>query len=1041
MVSAKQAQDSLAKNLATDADIIKEFATAIALPTVLLTLTNPTPLSIGSALLVAAAAGVKSFSKVLERLEPTDAEPPKFETTYERFKVAYYTLAQRTVVEAITQNQQLSRALKSLTDTTLDARKTEQFKRIVAERAAAIGEAELRFHYTVAPTDKQLAIHGAYQDWLSSTLEYLGVSNAERISSEVMNEARTRFKFSLASAEPLPTWMRNYLALEQGSQFTETALLQLNAIRETLDGWKKEATHTGFRPSRWDRYRGYLQSLPDQRDTMYNEEFGVSRVFVAPRIKYHRTGLLGIADTPQDVPDVGRLIGALVSTRVEDASLIILSGGPGSGKSTLCRMIASELARDPSVHPVFLRLRRQKEGADVTGFIEEHLVSEDVIGRISDLHQVPNLILILDGFDELVMASKSRLRTFFTSLLDAASHGPLRSAKFIISGRDTLFPGGAGLPRGSHLLTVLPFDRDRVAAWGERWRTALPEGLGTTFYPEAMLDPSERKNSKSQGALHQLATWPLTLHLIAQLHTAGRMAVGDPKFRTIEKAYIYRAILAETARRQTEQTSGRGRLDSEAMRKFLRAIAWEMYVRTTDTLDIEAVVPIVKKLFPNYEDTMISELAEVAVVNAPEIKKGEETGFEFVHKSFSEFLATETIAQELDVAVHRVQDVSGGEVWHQSTEDVAKSLIYLFGPRLIPVEVEDMLRPMAGGFRYFIRGTNVGDQPERHLFELGLKRLLERTQELYRFAIDGKLLSHYEDSHKRLQRGRNPLEVGANFSTSIVLTGTIAAERLREKSDVDATPQPPAFQLEPVDGGMWRWLFMASAGGVQIDEALARRLFRCTKVSGNSETSTASDFSLPIQLGLLTKIEGYESSIAREVKTARNASFALSSRAALLCTLLDAASSEPPASPMDTSQSGISRQKERHFTDTSHFAEHLLDLTMDVFERLLTHLAEAGLVPREMAGHRKHQRRVHQDQLLARLREDNSTQRGELVNLIGSICSSLCQRRPDVLQGTGEELIHALDSKIDFSEALLESIRTEGRRIRQARQSKSEPES
>jgi hypothetical protein len=619
MINAKRAHESLAKNLGIDAEILKEFSTAIAFPAVLLAMTNPTPLAIGAALMAAAAAGVKSFSKVLERLEPKSEEALAFDNSYERFKVAYYTLSQRTVVEAIVASKDLSRVLQSLPSSALDRRGVEQVTRTISERAAAIQEAELRFHYTIAPTNQQLGIHDAYKEWLSETLKCFEVKNADSIVTAVINDARSRFRVALASSDRLASWMRNYLALEQGSQISEAAASQLAAIRDALEGWKESVIKPGFKPERWDKYREYLKSLPDQKETMYNEEFGVSRVFVAPRVRYHRAGLLGAADTPQDVPDVGRLVGALVSTRLEGADLIILSGGPGSGKSTLCRMIASELARDVNVHPVFLRLRRQREGADVTAFIEEHLVSLDVIGKLGDLHQVPNLVVILDGFDELVMASKTKLRSFFASLIDAVNHGALRNAKIIVSGRDTLFPGGAGLPRGSHVLTVLPFDRERVVAWGVRWRAALPEGNGASFFPEVMLDHAEGKAAKPQGALHQLSTWPLTLHLIAQLHTAGRMSVGDPKAKAIEKAYLYRSIMAETSRRQTSQAEGRGRLEPDAMRRFLRAIAWEMYVRSTDTLEVEAVAPLLRRFFPQQEDALLQELAEVAVVNAPEI--------------------------------------------------------------------------------------------------------------------------------------------------------------------------------------------------------------------------------------------------------------------------------------------------------------------------------------------------------------------------------------------------------------------------------------
>jgi len=76
-----------------------------------------------------------------------------------------------------------------------------------------------------------------------------------------------------------------------------------------------------------------------------------------------------------------------------------------------------------------------KEGADIAAFVEESLRNLGLIDRLADLRALPNLVLILDGFDELVMASRSRLRHFFNVLSEELGTGPLRSARAIVSGR------------------------------------------------------------------------------------------------------------------------------------------------------------------------------------------------------------------------------------------------------------------------------------------------------------------------------------------------------------------------------------------------------------------------------------------------------------------------------------------------------------------------------------------------------------------------------------------------------------------------------
>src|SRR5262249_11761271 len=149
-------------------------------------------------------------------------------------------------------------------------------------------------------------------------------------------------------------WMRNYLALSYQEETSAQMLANLTSIREVLDDWRMAAAGQKEQQAQaWADYRKTLRELPDKKETMFNESFGVRKVFLRPAGVYHIRGASGEAGTPKPVPNLGRLIGALVSTRVSGDDLIILCGGPGSGKSTLCRMVASELARGNDYHPVF----------------------------------------------------------------------------------------------------------------------------------------------------------------------------------------------------------------------------------------------------------------------------------------------------------------------------------------------------------------------------------------------------------------------------------------------------------------------------------------------------------------------------------------------------------------------------------------------------------------------------------------------------------------------------------------------------------------
>ena len=265
-----------------------------------------------------------------------------------------------------------------------------------------------------------------------------------------------------------------------------------------------------------------------------------------------------------------------------------------------------------------------------------------------------------------------------------------------MSGRDTLFPNGEGLPYGSHVISLLPFDKNRVTLWGKKWRALHAGGPGSSFHPENFIDEPPAVKPKP---LHHLVSWPLTLHLVARVHTAGQLTVGGKDVKEVPKAYLYRSILAETATRQTNQvTASTGRFEPRKMRDFLRSLAWEMYTRSTDTLDPADVTQLIAKVDAKAGENDLAELADTAVLNSPELKKGEETGFEFVHKSFSEYLVAEQLADHVERVTFKVQEYGSEDMaWRMSGQEAAAQLCRRSGSARSPKKFRRCLSPCWAG--------------------------------------------------------------------------------------------------------------------------------------------------------------------------------------------------------------------------------------------------------------------------------------------------------------------------------------------------------
>jgi NACHT domain len=805
--------------------------------------------SLVDGLVAACLEAISSGRKVLANpgIIRADQLPP-----FESFCLLIYVALAVSFYEALSEN--IGNVGSELTSTTRDDSKSElkDWVKELTKLSNRVLEAEVNYLIGSPPTAAGRNLYGALVEWTLALLSRAGQDGTllNFVRHRLSEVAHDRFTVWLARSGEAQQWLREYLNFQPQQEANDRVADNMNSLAIPLKDWTgKPGSLSNRRRDAWKTYRATLLELPDSKGTMFAEEFGVRRVFVQPLASYE---IAGFKDRIQPkVNDVASLIGALVSTRVHGDELILLCGGPGSGKSTLCRIIASELSKNELMHPIFLRLRRLKEGADIPSFVEENLHNEGVIDRIAELREFSNVVLILDGFDELVMASRARLREFFNNLRADLEVGPLKKIRVIVSGRDTLFPSGQGLPIGSHIIRLLPFDLPRVETWGDKWRSLNAGQRGEEFRPEIFFESGHRGRHGNVSPLHHLVTWPLTLHLVARVHRSGHLEIGKADARDVEKAILYRSILAETSQRQHDQTSGKGRLGDKETRIFLRAVSWQMHSMSRDSLDFHEVDSTLQKLFPGASESERSELAEVTVVNAPELQKGEEKGFEFVHKSFAEFLVAEKIAETLDRVASQVPDwETGRPTWRMSAVDAVRAIASELGIRLLPPEVQEMLETMLGDFKLFCNGT-AGDASSSSENRDALRRKLERVEELIRMSGSRDTVSEVERVTSSSSLINTPLEALANFSAALLILASVVSQRIRRMTaNGDAGRRA---QIKLVD--LFRLIHLVELGGVAIDEVLGHRIFRSLEIKRDNPNATAIRYP-PVPPALLRDVKG-----------------------------------------------------------------------------------------------------------------------------------------------------------------------------------------
>jgi hypothetical protein len=322
-ITAKTTEDTLRERFAQDAKILADVSTIMAFAATAAA-GEPMSLAAGIALVVkTAGAAIGASTNVLERLATSDNDPSAVIPPYDRFRVLFFVTAQRFFIEAlrdIVPKAKLSS--KSNPDTELSAAEKKQLREQISMHVANLSEAELSYLYCVQPLGGEVPLYDAFERWATSTLTLYGFPSpaSHSVAHDSVQSARKRFHVYLASKDEEAEWMRNYLAIRSQQETASKLLGDLGDIKETLRRWTEpvEALKKNQQGA-WDRYRKDLLTLPDQKETMFGEQFGVRRVFVKPEVLYHIRGAAGDAARPQ--PNLGALFGALLSSRASGEDL------------------------------------------------------------------------------------------------------------------------------------------------------------------------------------------------------------------------------------------------------------------------------------------------------------------------------------------------------------------------------------------------------------------------------------------------------------------------------------------------------------------------------------------------------------------------------------------------------------------------------------------------------------------------------------------------------------------------------------------------
>ncbi len=483
----------------------------------------------------------------------------------------------------------------------------------------------------------------------------------------------------------------------------------------------------------WKRYRDGLRALRDEPiwglpaqyrvplgsiyvPHHYREEQAAGEGATRPSLA-RRSAKRGEEEAPAAI-DPRPMLRSL-ATSVE-GGLIFVVGSPGSGKSTLARMLASELAEDTLLQPVLIRLRGVRPEGDPLAEVERVLAESD--GELAAvLRRAPRLVLLLDGFDELIQASRTGLGSFFLRL-DALLRDQ-RVHAVVCFGRDTVFSReDTAFPARARVLRLLPFEDAQVAAWSDRWSKAT----GRRFEWKRYKKRDEHAGDEHDDALDALLHEPMTLRLLALLDLEGIALEGEDG--ELDLARVYHRVVHEVCERHEKE---RGDFSSRELRRLLRILGFAAVQAERELIHLDDLQRAMVALGVQVDAARSKSNATALIIEISQrTAEGVPQAWEFLHKTLGEYLAAEFLAAEIAQLVAEDEDEFGERHPRLGETQLAVRWIERFGPVVLSSGVERFLRRMGGDWRAFFDDGRV-KAPERDF-----ERLSVRLGTVYRRLLD-----------------------------------------------------------------------------------------------------------------------------------------------------------------------------------------------------------------------------------------------------------------------------------------------------------------
>ncbi len=464
-----------------------------------------------------------------------------------------------------------------------------------------------------------------------------------------------------AIGDRLPIYFAAALHDEWGSHAKDYA-----ALKEKLD---TPFTQANDRVQAWLRYSTWLQKQVEE--PLFLEAFSLKRVYVPLRAYYNRKvegqkseELQGrLADTKRTervVVDLEKELENWLSKAQKDDAIRLISGGPGSGKSSFARMFAAKLAEKSSIRVLFVPLHHFEPSDDLIDAVGKFVRMDGMLPHnpLSVEDREERLLIIFDGLDELAMQGKIAEKTaqeFVREVQRKVERFNQRATclQVLIGGRELVVQSNeTDFRKEGQILHVLPYfvpknDRenyvdtkkllvqDQRQIWWQNYGSA--SGNGYSGLPKEL----------NQGNLTDITAQPLLNYLVALSLRRGELQFSEETNLNAIYADLLKAIYDRGwAGHQHAAIKGIEEKDFVRILEEIALASWHGNGRTTTVREIERhcdssnlknSLTRFQEGFQEDSKTSITRLLTAFYFRQSGHDQTGDRTFEFTHKSFGEY--------------------------------------------------------------------------------------------------------------------------------------------------------------------------------------------------------------------------------------------------------------------------------------------------------------------------------------------------------------------------------------------------------------------